>query len=146
MQLTMVSRLLKYANSDPLLQACTHVICSADAIRESTGLADIPAALLKLGEGYDGFLAVTDGPDGVYWRDDGQVKHMDAFEVDAVDTLGAGDTFHGAFAVRLTETGDVVESMRFAAAAAAIKCTRFGGLKGAATRAEVDAFLKARAN
>lgn len=130
--------------SDPLLQACTHVICSADAIRESTGLQDLRAALTKLGEGYYGFLAVTDGANGVYWRDGGQVKHMAAFEVDAVDTLGAGDTYHGAFAVRLAETGDVVESMRFAAAAAAIKCTRFGGLKGAATRAEVDAFLKAR--
>jgi len=131
--------------SDPLLQACTHVICSADAIRESTGLADIPAALMKLGEGYDGFLAVTDGPDGVYWRDGKTVRHMPAFKVKAVDTLGAGDTYHGAFAVRLAETGDEIESMRFAAAAAAIKCTRFGGLKGATTRAEVDAFLKARA-
>ena len=64
---------------------------------------------MKLGEGYDGFLAVTDGPNGVYWRDGGEVKHMAAFKVDAVDTLGAGDTFHGAFAVRLAETGDVVE-------------------------------------
>jgi sugar/nucleoside kinase (ribokinase family) len=131
--------------SDPLLQACTHVICSADAIRESTGLPDLRAALAKLGEDYDGFLAVTDGPDGVYWRDGDTIRHAPAFKIDAVDTLGAGDTFHGAFAVRLAETGDVVASMRFAAAAAAIKCTRFGGLKGAATRAEVDAFLKARA-
>jgi len=62
--------------------------------------------------------------------------------VDAIDTLGAGDTFHGAFTMRLVETGDVIESMRFASAAAAIKCTRFGGLMGAATRAEVEAFLK----
>jgi sulfofructose kinase len=92
-----------------------------------------------------GFLAVTDGPDGVYWLDNGNVRHMDAFKVDAVDTLGAGDTFHGAFTLRLVETGDVVEAMRFGAAAAAIKCTRFGGLMGAATRPEVDAFLKARA-
>ena len=69
---------------------------------------------------------------------------MDAFQVEAVDTLGAGDTFHGAFAVRFVESRDVVDAMRFAAAAAAIKCTRFGGLMGAATRAEVDAFLRAR--
>ena len=130
---------------DPLLQACTHVICSADAIRASTGQSELPAALQKLGEGYDGFLAATDGPQGVYWRDGGRISHMDAFKVDAIDTLGAGDTFHGAFAVRLAETGDAVQAMRFAAAAAAIKCTRFGGLKGAATRAEVDAFLKEHA-
>jgi len=67
---------------------------------------------------------------------------MPAFKVNAVDTLGAGDVFHGAFTFRLVETGDLIESMRFGAAAAAIKCTRFGGLMGAATRAEVDDFLK----
>ena len=129
---------------DPLFQCCSHVICSADAIREATGMTELPAALKKLGQNFSGFLAVTDGPEGVYWLDDGEVRHMEAFKVDAVDTLGAGDTFHGAFAVRFVETRDVVESMRFAAAAAAIKCTRFGGLMGAATRAEVDAFLKER--
>lgn len=134
---------------DPLLQNCTHVICSADAIREATGETELPAALKKLAAGFAGFLAVTDGPDGVYWLDKqsgpGEVRHMDAFKVDAVDTLGAGDTFHGAFAVRFVETHDVVLSMRFAAAAAAIKCTRFGGLMGAANRAEVETFLKERA-
>ena len=70
---------------------------------------------------------------------------MAAFKVKAIDTLGAGDVFHGAFTFRLVETGDVVDAMRFAGAAAAIKCTRFGGLMGAATRAEVDDFLKQHA-
>ncbi|MBS0532579.1 MAG: sugar kinase [Proteobacteria bacterium] len=129
---------------DPLFQACSHVICSADAIRESTGIDDLHGALKKLGESYSGFLAATSGPDGVDWLDNGAVRHMDAFRVKAVDTLGAGDTFHGAFAVRFVECRDVVDAMRFAAAAAAIKCTRFGGLMGAATRDEVEAFLKER--
>lgn len=127
---------------DPLLQASTHVIASADALRDAMKLKDLNSALRKLGENYKGFLAVTDGPDGVHWIDGGEVRHMAAFKVDAVDTLGAGDTFHGAFTFRLVETGDVVASMRFAAAAAAIKCTRFGGLMGAPSRAEVDDFLK----
>jgi sugar/nucleoside kinase (ribokinase family) len=127
---------------DPLLNACSHVIASAEALRGSTGLADLPAALKKLGQSYKGFLAFTDGADGTYWLEGGDVCHMDAFKVAAVDTLGAGDVFHGAFTFRFVETGDLTESMRFGAAAAAIKCTRFGGLMGAATRAEVDAFLK----
>jgi sulfofructose kinase len=127
---------------DPLLLASTHVIASADALRDAMKVKDLGAALLKLGEHYKGFLAATDGPNGVYWIDGGKVRHMEAFKVDAVDTLGAGDTFHGAFTFRLVETGDVIASMRFAAAAAAIKCTHFGGLKGAPSRAEVDDFLK----
>ena len=130
---------------DALGMGSTHVISSADAMRESTGLKDYGAALRRFGEVYKGFLAVTDGPAGVYWLDKGEVRHMDAFKIEAVDTLGAGDTFHGAFTVRLVETNDAVESMRFAAAAAALKCLRFGGLMGAPTRAEVDAFLKKNA-
>jgi len=132
------------AMDDALLNGATHVISSAEAMRGTTGEKDFSAALKKLGKTYKGFLAVTVGPDGFYWLDNGTVRHMDAFKVDAVDTLGAGDTFHGAFTLRFVETNDVVESMRFAAAAAAIKCTRFGGLMGAATRDEVNAFLKER--
>jgi sulfofructose kinase len=127
---------------DPLFQTCTHVIASADALRGTTGLQDLPAALRKLGESFSGFLAVTNGPEGVWWLDKGDVRHMDAFKIEAVDTLGAGDTFHGGFAFALVESGDIVKSLRFAAAAAALKCLRFGGLMGAPTRAEVDAFLK----
>lgn len=132
------------AIDDPLLNASTHVVSSAEAMRGTTGEQDFGAALKKLGQTYKGFLAVTVGPDGVYWLDNGSVRHMDAFKVNAVDTLGAGDTFHGAFTLRLVETGDEIEAMRFGAAAAAIKCTRFGGLMGAATREELKAFLKER--
>jgi sulfofructose kinase len=130
------------ALDDALLLGSTHVISSAEAMRGTAGEKDLSAALKKLGEHYKGFLAVTDGPDGVYWRDGGEVRHMDAFKVKAVDTLGAGDVFHGAFTFRLVESGNAVDAMRFAGAAAAIKCTRFGGLMGAATRAEVDDFLR----
>jgi sulfofructose kinase len=137
---------LQTPGDDPLFLGSTHVIAAAEALRASTKLHDLPAALQKLGKDFGGFLAVTDGPDGVYWFDKGELRHMPAFKVEAIDSLGAGDTFHGAFTVRLVETGDVVDSMRFASAAAAIKCTRFGGVKGAPTRAEVDVFLKQRAN
>jgi sulfofructose kinase len=130
------------APDDRLLAASSHVIASAEALRGSTGISDLPAALRQLGRSFKGFLAFTDGADGIYWLEGGEVRHMPAFKVDAVDTLGAGDVFHGAFTFRLVETGDVIESMRFGAAAAAIKCTRFGGLMGAATRAEVNDFLK----
>ena len=126
---------------DPLLLLQSHVVASADASREATGEHDLKAALKHMGKHLDCFLAITNGPAGYYWLDGGEVRHAKAFEVDVVDTLGAGDVFHGAFTVRLVETGDEVEAMRFASAAAAIKCTRFGGTTGAPTRAEVDQFL-----
>jgi sulfofructose kinase len=61
--------------------------------------------------------------------------------VHTVDTLGAGDVFHGAFALAITENQDLPEALRFASAAAALKCTRFGGAFAAPQRAEVDELL-----
>jgi len=69
------------------------------------------------------------------------MEETPAFPVHTVDTLGAGDVFHGAFALALTEKQDLREALRFASAAAALKCTRFGGAFAAPQRAEVEALL-----
>jgi sulfofructose kinase len=61
--------------------------------------------------------------------------------VHTVDTLGAGDVFHGAFALAITEKQDIPRALRFASAAAALKCTRFGGAFAAPQRAEVEELL-----
>src|SRR5262245_63242048 len=105
---------------DPLLTGCSHVICSSEALRGSTGVDDLPAALKKLGQHFSGFLAVTDGDRGVYWLDNGETRHMPAFKGTALGTLGAGDVFHGAFTLRMVENGELVDSMRFARAVADI--------------------------
>jgi sugar/nucleoside kinase (ribokinase family) len=49
--------------------------------------------------------------------------------------------FHGAFALAITERQDLPEALRFASAAAALKCTRFGGAFAAPQRAEVSELL-----
>jgi sugar/nucleoside kinase (ribokinase family) len=129
---------------DPLFAIATHVIFSAEALRATTRLDDLAAALAMIASVAPGFLAVTNGPDGVWWLEHGQPRHHAAFPIEAVDTLGAGDTFHGAFALALAEGCDLNRAMRFAAAAAALKCTRFGGISGTPTRHDVDAFLAHR--
>lgn len=127
---------------DPLLKFGTHVVASAEALHGATGLGDFGAGLRRLAVHVPGLLAVTDGPNGVYWRDDGTLHHMAAFKVRAIDSLGAGDAFHGAFTLALAEGRNLQDAMRFASAAAALKCTHFGGAAGAPRRAEVDEFLK----
>jgi sugar/nucleoside kinase (ribokinase family) len=78
----------------------------------------------------------------VEWLDDnGEPKHMPAFPVHTVDTLGAGDAFHGAFTLAIAEGQPIEEAMRFASATAALKCTRFGGAFASPQRTEVDALL-----
>ena len=87
-------------------------------------------------------LAVTLGPQGMIWLDaKGEPRHMPSFPVHTVDTLGAGDVFHGAFTLEIAGGAEIEAAMRFSAAAAALKCTRFGGAFAAPSRTEVDAFL-----
>ena len=131
---------------DPLLALGTHVIASAEALRAGSGSDDLGAGLKLLAKHVPGFLAVTDGANGVYWLDGDALRNMPAFDIAAVDTLGAGDVFHAGFTLALMESGDLAVALRFACAAAALKCTRFGGANGAPKRAEVDAFLKARSS
>ena len=125
-----------------LLKLGSHVISSAEALHGTTGLADHGDSLRLLARHLPAFLAVTDGPNGVYWLDDGVLKHVPAFKVEAVDSLGAGDAFHGAFTLALAEGRSLLEAMRFASATAALKCTHFGGAAGAPYRAEVAQLLK----
>jgi ribokinase len=71
----------------------------------------------------------------------GKAAWVPSFHVQAVNTVGAGDCFNGAFAVALLEGRDPWEAARFASAAAAISVTRPGAQESMPTRAEVDAFL-----
>ena len=80
-------------------------------------------------------------PAPVRYLADGEVRTMPVFKIEAVDTLAAGDVFHAGIALALAEGHDPVSAMRFGAAAAGLKCTRFGGSMGAPKRAEVEAFL-----
>jgi sulfofructose kinase len=89
--------------------------------------------------------AVTQGERGVCWIEAGQPKglrQLPAFAVPVVDTLAAGDVFHGAFALELARGKVPADALRFAAAAAAIKCSRPGGRSGSPSRDEVERFLR----
>jgi len=126
---------------DPLLALGTHVVSSAEALFGMTGLKDYKEALERLAKHLSGFVAITDGPKGVYWLEGSELRHLPAFKVETIDSLGAGDAFHGGFTLALAEGRALPDIMRFASATAALKCMKFGGASGAPTRAEVEAFL-----
>lgn len=138
----------KASPADPLFAAGTHRIFSRTGLCATLGLAstataaDLAAALAGIAGNTDAFVAVTDGAAPILWRAGQACGEVPAFPVKAVDTLAAGDVFHGAFALALVEGGDSVEALRFAAASAAVKCTRFGGGAAAPTRDEVDRLLR----
>lgn len=128
-------------DDDPLFRIASHVVFSWECLRETTGVADLGEGLLRVADKTDAFLAVSNGPDDIVYLDRGRVRRLPVFKVAAVDTLGAGDAFHGGFVLALAQGRSEVEAMRFGAAVAGIKCTRIGGSAGAPTRAEVEAFI-----
>ena len=99
------------------------------------------SAQLLLRRGAKGVI-LKRGSEGAYLASTGQSgSFVPAFQVNAVDTVAAGDCFNGAFAVALLEGQPPLEAARFASAAAAISVTRRGAQASMPARAEVDAFL-----
>jgi sugar/nucleoside kinase (ribokinase family) len=131
------------ALNDALLTAASHILFASEQVQETTGTADDGEALRHLSGITQAFLAATRGPQGTIWLNErGELEETPAFPVQAVDTLGAGDVFHGAFALGLAEGRDAREALRFASAAAALKCTRHGGGSAAPQRLEVMELLR----
>jgi sulfofructose kinase len=127
--------------TEELFAASTHVIFSAHGLRETVHIQDPVAALQKAATMTDAFVSVTGGSAGAWWLHRGVAGHEKAFPIKAVDTLGAGDVYHGAFALALGEGQDEAQARRFSAGAAALKCMQFGGIAGTPGRAELDRFL-----
>jgi sulfofructose kinase len=131
---------------DPLFRLATHVIFSSECLRATTGTADLGEGLSRVARRTEAFLAVSNGSGDIVFLETGKVCRLPVFKIRAVDTLGAGDAFHGGFALALAEGNSEVAAMRFGAAVAGIKCTRLGGSGGAPTRAEVEALLAGQAH
>jgi sulfofructose kinase len=126
---------------DPLFALATHVIFSSECLRATTGLSDLGEGLKRIAKKTAAFLAVSNGPGDIIYLDDGVLRGVPVFKITAVDTLGAGDAFHGGFLLALAEGQDLTAAMRFGAAVAGIKCSRVGGSAGAPSRREVEALL-----
>jgi sulfofructose kinase len=125
-----------------LAHVADYAIFSERGLTLASGTSDVGAGLLRIEQIAGGIVGVTLGPEGLLWREHGDERRSRAPTIDALDTLGAGDVFHAAFALAVAEGSDVAAAARFANAAAALKCRRIGGRLGAPFREEVDAFLR----
>ena len=84
---------------------------------------------------------VTLGAHGVAWTRGEGIERLGGFVVQPVDTTGAGDVFHGALTLALGERMPERDAVRFASAAAALKCERRPGVLGTPGRQEVERYL-----
>ena len=122
------------------VSTASHVAFSKQGLRDFTQINDLLIGLKSLSKRLDTWICVTDGPAGVYYLDKGQPRNVQPPQVLAVDTLGAGDVWHGAFVLGLAEGKSELDSVHFANLAASLKCTRFGGRAGMPTRSQLSHF------
>ena len=105
------------------------------------GCEGVEEALLKTGQTHKGHVGASCGPKGYYWYEEGHIRSVLPPDVPIVDTLAAGDVFHGSLALAILEGKSIEHAAQFACAAASLKCSKFGGRLGCPTRSEVDALV-----
>ena len=128
-----------------LVQLVDYVVASERFAQEYSGEGDAEVGLAKLSQVAPN-VVVTLGDRGLIWqRVDGRGR-LAAFPINAVDTTGAGDAFHGAFAAGLAQGMAWDDLLRYASAVGALCCTKVGGRVGIPTGQEVTAFLMQHAN
>ena len=126
-----------------LAMAASHVVFSEQGLTDFAGITDVETALLEVSKDISGWVCVTCGDKGVMWVANGNIQRSPAFRVNVKDTLGAGDVWHGAFALMLAENQSEEHAVRVASAAAALKCEGTGR-EAAPTREKLNQFLKDR--
>lgn len=127
-----------------IVAMCDYPVVARKAAIAFAGTDDYRLALDRLLSLGAKAAVITCGSDGAYYASSSTWGHVRAFEVEAVDTTGAGDVFHGAFAFGIAKGWDIKDTVRFASAVAAIKCTKLGGRTGIPTFEETQAFIAAR--
>ncbi|MBZ6078699.1 PfkB family carbohydrate kinase [Microvirga puerhi] len=115
----------------PLIEAADHVVFSRPGLAQFAGTEEIGAGLKAAARPTHVLVGVTDGEAGFYWlRRDGTLCNRRPPAVKVVDTVGAGDAFHGALALALARRWPLERAIDFANAVAALKCTVPGGRAG----------------
>lgn len=120
-----------YPGAESLLESVDYLLASSEFPGRLLGEGDPLRALPMLGRRFGCRLAaVTLGERGALAWDGSQFHYAPAFLVEAVDTTGAGDIFHGGYIYGLLAGWDVARSLEFACAAAGLNCTQAGARGG----------------
>ena len=131
---------------DRLIPLIDYLIASSDFIAPATREGDPFRALARLARESQGRLVgVTLGRDGALVHSEGRFIYSPGFRIEAVDTTGAGDVFHGAFAYSLVRNWPLKEALEFSNAMAALNSTRLGARGGIASEAEARKLMTAGA-
>ena len=117
------------------------LVASRKFTRQFTGVDDNEKAFEALSERHEKVI-VTLGADGVLWSVNGKKGRVSTYSVESIDSNGAGDVFHGAFALALAEGKNHQEAIAWASATAAVSTTFWTPRNKAFTRQAVEALMQ----
>ena len=116
----------------------TYLILNEVEIQGLGGKDSVEDALCYLSSKYKKTnIILTLGGDGCAYIENGEVRRSAAYDVTAVDTTAAGDTFIGYFVAEISRGGEVSESVSIAQAAAALSVTKMGASVSIPSREQV---------
>lgn len=127
---------------DALLRLTDVLIVAAEFPAGLTGISDLRAALRQAARRGPWFVGVTMGPGGALAFVRGEFHYVPAFHVPVTDSTGAGDIFHAGSIYGLLQGWSAPDTLRFAAAAAALKCEKLGGRPGIPTLKRATALAR----
>ena len=121
-----------------LMDKVDYLVCSEKfALAFASNTSNALISLAKIAPN----VIITLGERGLIWQRDQERGYLDAFKINAIDTTGAGDAFHGAFTAALTTNMTWLEILQFASAAGALCCTKMGARLGLPSKQELETFL-----
>ncbi len=130
-----------------MLALADHLILSQHFAARITQETDPAAIARQLWATDRQAVVITCGTAGAWYVDraNSEAGYQPAFQVEAIDSTGCGDVFHGVYAALLARGADIAARVRFAAAAAALKASSsVSGPAGVPARADIEAFLNER--
>jgi sugar/nucleoside kinase (ribokinase family) len=132
-----------YSGIETLLPYVDILIPSSEFILGLTKKSDIKEAMREVYNKYNPkVFAVTDGKNGGYYYENGEIIHYDAFCVETLDSNGAGDTFHGAFLVAYLDGKSVMECCEYASLVAGYKVSHKGARTYPLSKEIIDGLKK----
>lgn len=128
------------ALAEDALHQASHVAFSEQGLTDFTGSCGTQA-LISAARRLSAWVCVTRGPDPVLCCDGHELAEVPTFRTTALDTLGAGDVWHGAFTLGLAAGLTELSAVRRANAAASLKASGACGDLVAPTACEVESLL-----
>lgn len=130
-----------HRGTELLVSQVDYLVCSETFSSQYTGLNNIDDALSVLST-IAPTIVITLGEKGLVWKSGPRSGKLPAINVPTVDTTGAGDAFHGAFAACIADRRSLESSLQYASIVASLSCTKYGARLSLPTRDELNQFIE----